>query len=128
MHSHLLDARKADKGMLAHLSGQSAEGIAARHYVADGCQVAEHRWRGIGGELDLILKDRGKTIFVEVKKSKTHALAAEKVSVRQLQNIQRAAQEYLGLQCDNCDQDMRIDVALVDSIGAVEILENVTMH
>jgi putative endonuclease len=63
-------------------------------------------------------------VFVEVKKSKSFAAAAERVSKRQMQRIYQAASEFLAGEPAGQDTEMRFDVALVNGVGEVHILEN----
>ena len=96
----------------------------AQLYQHSGRLVVERRWRGISGEIDLIARDGDAVIFIEVKQSKTHALAAEHLSERQMQRICLAASEYLGGEPDGLNTSSRFDVALVDGVGRIEIMEN----
>ncbi|AJE48546.1 YraN family protein [Celeribacter indicus] len=117
------EARQA-RGRRAHDFGRAAEASVARDYGARGYALAETRWRGAGGEIDLIFRDGTGFVFVEVKASKTHARAAEKLGAGQIARICRSAEDYVGRQPDGLLTDMRIDVALVDGQGQVAILEN----
>jgi putative endonuclease len=111
-------------GSTSYHAGLSAEDQVARHYASRGLSVAAHRWRGKGGEIDLITRDGDMIVFVEVKKSRSHARAAERLSQRQMQRLYDAAGEFLA----GCPQGLatpaRFDVALVDGVGRVHILEN----
>jgi putative endonuclease len=115
-------------GIVSHLSGLSAEESVAQAYAALGYCEQERRWRGQGGEIDLILGRNDQTIFVEVKKARDFATAAARVSAEQLQRIEASAIDFLGRLPMGLASEARIDVALVDKTGRVEILENVTMH
>ncbi len=86
--------------------------------------VVARRWRGTAGEVDVIARDGDQVIFIEVKKSRSHAAAAEHLSPRQMQRIWQTASEYLGTEPKGQDTEARFDVALVDSIGRIEILQN----
>ncbi|MEL7114964.1 MAG: YraN family protein [Pseudomonadota bacterium] len=115
-------------GQVSYHAGLAAEDIVARHYEMRGVKERARRWRGPGGEIDLILERGNEIIFVEVKKSKTFAKAADRVTSQQLQRISASANGYLATLKHGLSSAARIDVALVDSTGAVEILENVTLH
>ncbi len=108
-------------------SGLEAERSAARAYLRGGYKFAAHRYRGKGGEIDLILRRGADVIFVEVKKSHSHDAAAERVSGRQIGRIFDTAGEFLAGEPAGLDTSTRFDVALVDDLGAVEIRENVLM-
>jgi len=114
-------------GAVSYQAGKAAEDIVARHYYGNGFQEEQRRWRGPGGEIDLIVSQGDQTVFVEVKKSKDFEQAATRVSARQLERIQNSATGYLERKPNGQNSDSRVDVALVNEIGDVEILENVTM-
>lgn len=105
-------------------AGRAAEIAVAQSYVHAGAELLNERWRGKAGEVDLILRDDAGLVFVEVKKSKTHARAAESLSRRQQLRIFAAAEEYMGATGQDPFTDMRFDVALMDDRGEIEILEN----
>ena len=110
-------------GLVGFHGGIAAEQIAENAYLEGGYVVLERRWRGEAGEIDLIVR-RGDVIrFVEVKKARTHARAAERISPRQWARIQLAAQEYAGKRDLGLDFEMQFDVALVDGQGRLEIIE-----
>lgn len=112
-------------GAVAYHSGVAAEHSVARSYEDRGYRVRERRWRGQGGEIDLILESETGLVFVEVKKSRSFARAIEQLSQRQLNRICMAANEYVGNEPNQMDTEMRFDLALVDSHGVVEVVENI---
>lgn len=105
-------------------AGLAAEDIVARSYAARGCAEAARRWRGQGGEIDLILRDGDCVVFVEVKKSRTHAQAAQRVTRRQMDRICMAACEFVGGEPRGSLTPMRFDVATVDQSGDVRVVAN----
>ncbi|WP_323035725.1 YraN family protein [Pararhodobacter sp.] len=111
-------------GAVSYHAGLSAEDQVARDYVRRGFPVAARRWRGKGGEIDLILRDGAGFVFVEVKKSRDHARAAERLRPQQMQRLFAAASEYLGQCPTGLDTFARFDVALIDAQGRIQILEN----
>lgn len=115
-------------GLVSHLAGHAAEDCVARVYIELGYTETQRCWRGPAGEIDLILSRGDQTVFVEVKKARDIATAAERLSARQLRRIEASAADFLGRLPLGQATDARIDVALVDETGQVEILENVTMH
>lgn len=112
------------RGKTSYLSGLAAEDSVARRYGETGHAVAARRWRGRGGEIDLVVRKGAELIFVEVKHSKTFARAAERVSPRQMARIYTAASEFLAGEPAGQDTPSRFDVALVDGMGRIDILEN----
>ena len=115
---------RSHRGQLGYLAGAAAEDIVARAYEERGCPTAERRWRGQGGEIDLIVRDGELVIFVEVKKSTNFAQAATRLSRRQMDRICKAACEFVGGEPRGMLTDMRFDVAMVDGQGAVQIIPN----
>lgn len=111
-------------GSLAYHAGLSAEHQVARDYQRRGYPLAAHRWRGASGEIDLITRDGDGFVFVEVKKSRTHARAAERLGMRQIRRLMEAANEFLAGCPLGLNTFVRFDVALVDSYGRIEIVEN----
>jgi len=111
-------------GAVSYRAGLAAEDQVAQLYTRSGRRIAERRWRGISGEIDLIARDGAGVIFIEVKKSTTHAMAAEHLSARQMRRIYDAAAEYLGGEPLGQLTEARFDVALVDATGQIEVLEN----
>ena len=111
-------------GSGSYHAGRAAEEIVARLYETGGYRVLARRWRGQGGEIDVIVARAAETVFVEVKSSATHDAAAWRVSPRQVRRLFDAAAEYMGALPDGQDSAVRFDVALVDGAGRVEIVEN----
>jgi putative endonuclease len=111
-------------GAVAYYGGKAAEAQVAAAYERKGCAIAARRWRGQGGEIDLIARDGEVVVFVEVKKSSSHARAAAQLSPRQMQRICCAASEFIASEPHGQNSHMRFDVALVDALGCIEILEN----
>jgi putative endonuclease len=111
-------------GRQAYLAGLSAEDQVARRYETMGYHIAARRWRGQGGEVDLIAAGAEGLVFIEVKKSRSFEQAAARLTNRQMQRLQMTALEYLGTQPQGLLTDMRFDVALVDSMGDIRVIEN----
>lgn len=116
---------KTSKGQRAFHAGQAAEQIVERDYLRRGYCVSHRRWRGGGGEIDLILHKGDVVVCVEVKKSRDFGQAAQALRPAQIQRIFAAASVFLGGEPAGQLTEMRLDVALVDATGAIEILKNV---
>ncbi|QFT58639.1 hypothetical protein FIU94_07360 [Sulfitobacter sp. THAF37] len=113
---------------MAYQAGVAAENRIAQDYERRGFALARRRWRGKGGEIDLILRDGDGLIFVEVKQARDFDRAACSLSARQMQRIYLAAEEFLGSEPAGTLTETRFDVALVDSQGQMRIIENAFGH
>lgn len=111
-------------GKVSYLSGLAAEAAVERHYARGGQTVAARRWRGQGGEIDLIARDGEGVIFIEVKAARTHAEAVQRVTPAQSRRIIAAAEEFIGSEPMGSLTPVRFDVALVDARGCIDIIEN----
>lgn len=116
-------SRKA-RGLMNHLAGHAAEDSVARHYEDRGIAICARNWRGTVGEVDLIGRDGDVVVFVEVKHSKTHDMAAMHVSRAQIGRIFSTVEELVGMEPKGLLTDVRIDLALVDALGRIEVIEN----
>ena len=112
------------RGAQSHHAGHAAEELVARHYERIGCTVAARRWRKGGSEIDLILRQGPMVIFVEVKHSRSRDSAVARISETQMQRMMLSAARFLEGEPNGSLTDCRIDVALVDGTGHVEVLEN----
>ncbi|GGE17877.1 hypothetical protein GCM10011360_03350 [Primorskyibacter flagellatus] len=112
------------RGSRSHLSGMAAEDAVERDYLFRGLTCTDRRWRCKAGEIDLVFRDGDTVVFVEVKASATHDSAAQRIRPRQADRIASAALVYLDTLAGGGLTDMRIDVALVDGGGAVQVIEN----
>lgn len=112
------------RGRLAFHAGLAAEDQVSQLYDRSGRPVIARRWRGSVGEIDLIAREGEVVVFIEVKKSATHALAAQHLTPAQQRRILATASEFVGHEPKGELTDMRFDVALVDATGRIEIIEN----
>jgi putative endonuclease len=112
------------RGLTNYLAGHAAEASVARHYEDRGIDICARNWRGITGEIDLIGRDGDVVVFIEVKQSRTHDLAATHVSAAQIGRIFATVDEFVANEPRGLLTDVRIDLALVDGQGRIEIVEN----
>ncbi|MDP3195872.1 YraN family protein [Tabrizicola sp.] len=115
--------RKA-RGLTNYLAGHAAEASVARLYEDRGVAICARNWRGLTGEIDLIGRDGDVVIFVEVKQSRTHDLAASHLSDQQIRRIFATVDEFVAGEPLGLLTDVRIDLALVDGQGRIEVVEN----
>ncbi len=116
------------RGRRAYLSGVAAETSVTRRYVDRDAQILENRWRGSGGEIDLICLQDDVIVFVEVKKAQSFERALNSLSAAQIQRIHQTASEYLAHTPKGQLSDVRFDLALVDETGQVRVMENAFGH
>lgn len=117
-------AARRQRGRTANLTGAMAEEGVTRFYLGRGATLLARRWRGQAGEIDIIFREGPDVVFVEVKASATHAGAAQSLQPRQMRRIAEAACEFCQRQGWEGPVPMRIDVALVDGQGRVELIPN----
>jgi putative endonuclease len=123
-----MDGAKQIQGSVSYHAGRAAEFAVAQDYQRRGYLLAFERWRGKRGEIDLVMRNAEEFVFVEVKKSKSFDRAAERVTRHQIARIYGSAEEFVGTQPDGALMNMRFDVALVNQVGALRILENAFGH
>jgi putative endonuclease len=116
------DARHL-RGLGAWSTGAAAEDIVARTYEGRGATVVARRWRSPAGELDLVLREGGTVVVVEVKKARTLDEAAHRLGRRQIARLCAAAALFCEGEPRGSLTDLRFDLALVDANGRVRILE-----
>jgi len=117
-------AGRVAAGRVAHHGGLAAERQVLRHYLRAGLSIVAERWRGRGGEIDLIARDASGYVFVEVKSGRDLSTAAGRLSLRQVRRLAAAAEEFLGTVAGGLANPLRFDLALVDRHGRVDIVEN----
>jgi len=114
--------------MSSYLTGLAAEATVARGYAAQGADILSTRYRCAYGEVDLISRHGDTIVFTEVKARRTIEEAAEAISPRQISRIGKAAESWLAEQNESLNTPIRIDAALLDRYGRVEIIENAGFH
>ncbi|SNS14086.1 YraN family protein [Antarctobacter heliothermus] len=111
-------------GLCGYHTGLAAEDGVASDYARRGYPLVARRWRGQSGEIDLVMQNGDGVILVEVKKSRSFARAADRLSQRQIRRLMQAAEEFLGTQPHGSLTDVRFDVALVNAYGDIKVIEN----
>lgn len=106
--------------MAPHLRrGADAEDAALAHLQSRGLELVQRNYRCAAGELDLIMLERGKLVFVEVRyrHSDRFGGAAHSVDAAKQRKLRRAGESFLqtraGLQFTAC----RFDVVAVSGPG-----------
>ncbi len=95
----------------ADAAGRQAEELAARYLEQKGYQIVARRFRSRQGEIDLIARQQGVIVFVEVKYRRTTQWGrpALSVSAAKIRRIQQTALYYLR-QSRQSDVCCRFDV------------------
>jgi putative endonuclease len=83
--------------MLKALLGRSAESRAERHLKAQGLTLVARNWRCRFGEIDLVMRDGGTLVFVEVRlrSHSGYGGAAASVTASKQRKLLAAAKLYL---------------------------------
>lgn len=92
-------------------TGRFAENLAAKALRDKGYQILEHNFANRFGEIDIIAKDKGTLVFIEVKAKKGERFGApeDMISRGKLKKIQKMASVYLNGRKLLC----RIDVVAI---------------
>ena len=104
--------------------GQAAEDRAADHLQAAGLLLLERNYRCRAGELDLVMRERGQLVFVEVRyrSHRGYGSAVESVDARKQRRLIDAARH--SLHRHGTHAPCRIDVVGIDAAGRVEWLRD----
>jgi putative endonuclease len=120
--SGFLETRQR-RGARSQLSGLAAEDAVCRRYLAEGYDLIATRKRCPEGEIDLLLRRGSQLVAVEVKCSATHDMANDHATPAQLRRVSLACERCMLDMADDGVDDMRLDVALVDGQGRIQVLE-----
>ena len=115
-------------GSTSYHAGRVAEELVAQDYTRRNHAIAARRWRGKSGEIDLIAREGDTVVFVEVKKSRSFANAAARLGRRQMNRICASASEFLSGEPKGQLTEVRFDLAVVNGVGALEVIENAFME
>lgn len=104
--------------------GRRGEEIAARYLASRGLAIVERNWRCPQGEIDLIARDGGELVFVEVKTRSSVAFGhpLESITPVKLARLRRLAAAWCDAHPGGHDT-IRIDAIAVIAprAGAVEV-------
>ena len=104
--------------------GRYGESVAARYLLAAGWEVLDRNWRGRDGELDIVARQAGALVVVEVKTRRGLGFGhpAEAVTPRKLARLRRLTAQWLAAH-DAHPCSIRIDViaVLVPRSGAARV-------
>ena len=96
--------------------GDEAEEQACRHLQHQGLQLIERNYRCRQGEIDLIMRDRESTVFVEVRyrSNPNFGGGAESVNQRKQSKVIAAASHYLQQHPALAQRPARFDVIAIN--------------
>lgn len=115
---------KSNRGRMSYESGAAAEDRISTDYERRGFPVAQRRWRGQSGEIDIVARNGAEIVFIEVKQSADFDRALAHLTEHQIARLYAAAAEYVGGEPMGNLTDVRFDVALVNQRGEFRIIEN----
>jgi putative endonuclease len=104
--------------------GASAETAATRLLLERGYAIVERNFRCHAGELDVVARDGGVLVFVEVR-SRTdpdHGHAAEMVDAQKQRRVARVAEYYLAMREPDYEE-VRFDVVAITA-GQLELIQD----
>lgn len=110
-------------------TGRSGEELAAHYLTALGYRIIARNYRSSCGEVDIIARDQGVLVFIEVKTRRGVGFGApaESVTFRKRQQISKTALSYLGQQ-NLFDSPARFDVVSVwllpGAESRIEVIKN----
>ncbi len=86
--------------------------------MAKGYRPRHRNWRGAGGELDLVMRHRDETVFVEVKARSSDLFggAAAALNAKKQKVLVRTASAYLG-RFGLWDRPCRFDLVTLERTG-----------
>lgn len=94
--------------------GMDGEAVAAAHLARSGYEILERNVRGKYGEIDIIARERGCLVFVEVRTRRSRAMAPEEsVTAAKQRRLAMLGEQYLAYH-DLTDTDWRIDVIAIE--------------
>lgn len=105
--------------------GKRGENLAAEFLERIGYQIIERNWRGPGGEIDIIARDRDCLVFAEVKTRTRTGFGHpfEAITTKKLQNMRRLVSQWChshGLSY----MQVRLDAVSVLLLGAKVQIEH----
>jgi putative endonuclease len=108
------------KGDTGNRLGRRAECAALLLLMSKGYRPRHRRWRGSGGELDLVMQHRDTTVFVEVKarSDDLYGGAAAALDAKKQKVLTRAASAYLG-RYGLWERPCRFDLVTIEKTGGL---------
>jgi putative endonuclease len=101
-------------GQESYQQGLAGEETARQYLVQQGYEILERNYRSSQGEIDLIARDKGTLVFLEVKNYSFRSLgsAVGAVGSTKRKSLAHAAETYL-FEHNICNTDCRFDVIAI---------------
>jgi putative endonuclease len=99
--------------------GRAAEEAALRFLESRGCALVERNYRCRLGEIDLVMRDGGSLVFVEVRARDSDAFggAAASIGFRKQRRLAAAARHFLMTHPGAAELPARFDVVAIAGTG-----------
>ncbi len=118
--------------MTKKIAGDYGESLACQYLQKQGYKIVERNYRIRGGEIDIVAKDNGTLVFVEVKTRWSHefGLPVESITPWKIKALLKTAKFYI--QKNNWgDKEYRLDFVSVDFAESkenpkIEVIKNIT--
>ncbi len=107
----------ADRMHPDHALGAAGEAAAARWLTRRGWRILATRWRGAGGEIDIVAERRGIVAACEVKTRTGVDHQTPPVGTSQRQRLTRAAEAWLARDPRYAEHVVRPDLIIVVPCG-----------
>lgn len=106
--------------------GSHAEDLACRFLLRQGLRLLARNYRCRRGEIDLILRDAGNLVFVEVRyrRQDRYGSGLESVDRRKQRRISLCAAHYLQQHPQQANRPARFDVVAVGPDGGIDWIRN----
>lgn len=102
-----------NKRQTAYKKGVAAEKVAARYLEGQGYEILQHRYKGKGGEIDLIALKGEDLVFVEVKAHADVDASLYAVTAQSRRRIEQAALQFISEHTRYNTFGMRFDVIVI---------------
>ena len=111
--------------LLRAARGESADAAAEAHLHRAGLSTLARNWRAKGGELDLVMRDGERLVFMEVRaRSSAHyGGAAASVTATKQRRLISAAKQFLMRHPEHAECEMRFDVLSFEPQGRMDWLQ-----
>ena len=93
-----------------------------RHYERDGWRVLQYGFKSAAGEIDLVFCRYHTVLFVEVKRARTHDIAASRISLQQMARMNQSGEIFVAEHLFGQNFETRLDAALVDQKSEIQII------